>query len=109
MMRPGIALEYRTHGFPRGRLAGRSVGLVVTIRETLFGMVDAASDARRQGWLDRMRDYGSAPRLSLASPPKSRPRCPPIGPALDVRGNARRNLEMAASVDFLDIRHAGWT
>ena len=25
---------------------------------TLFGMVDAAGDAKRQGWLDRMRDYG---------------------------------------------------
>jgi hypothetical protein len=28
------------------------------VRETLLGMVDAASDAKRQGWLDRMRDYG---------------------------------------------------
>jgi hypothetical protein len=26
------------------------------VRETLLGMVDAASDAKRQGWLDRMRD-----------------------------------------------------
>ena len=24
----------------------------------LLGMVDAASGAKRQGWLDRMRDYG---------------------------------------------------
>jgi hypothetical protein len=26
-------------------------------RETLLGMVDAASDAKRESWLDRMRDY----------------------------------------------------
>jgi putative NADPH-quinone reductase len=88
VMRPGVALEYRKHGFPRGLLAGRSARLVVTmgmpaliyrwclrahgvrglersvlgfagmapVRETLLGMVDAASDAKRQGWLDRMRD-----------------------------------------------------
>jgi putative NADPH-quinone reductase len=90
VMRPGVALEYRKHGFPRGLLAGRSARLVVTmgmpaliyrwyfrahgvrglersilrfagmapVRETLLGMVDAASDAKRQGWLARMRDYG---------------------------------------------------
>jgi hypothetical protein len=29
------------------------------VGETLLGMVDAASDAKRQGWLDRMRDYGT--------------------------------------------------
>jgi putative NADPH-quinone reductase len=90
VMRPGVALEYRKHGFPRGLLSGRSARLVVTmgmpaliyrwyfrahgvrglersvlkfagmapVRETLLGMVDAASDARRQGWLDRMRGYG---------------------------------------------------
>jgi putative NADPH-quinone reductase len=28
------------------------------VRETLLEMVDAARDAKRQGWLDRMRDYG---------------------------------------------------
>jgi len=28
------------------------------VREPLLGMVDAASDAKRQGWLDRMRDFG---------------------------------------------------
>jgi putative NADPH-quinone reductase len=90
VMRPGVALEYREHGFPKGLLTGRSARLVVTMgmpaliyrwyfrahgvrglersvfkfagikpaRETLLGMVDAASDARRQRWLDRMRDYG---------------------------------------------------
>jgi hypothetical protein len=30
------------------------------VRETLFGMVEAAGDARRRRWLDKMRDYGSA-------------------------------------------------
>jgi hypothetical protein len=28
------------------------------VREILLGMVDAAGDAKRQGWLDQMRDYG---------------------------------------------------
>ena len=28
------------------------------VRETLLGMVDAASYAKRTGWLDRTRDYG---------------------------------------------------
>jgi putative NADPH-quinone reductase len=31
VMRPGVALEYRKHGFSRGLLAGRSVRLVVTM------------------------------------------------------------------------------
>ena len=89
-MRPGVALEYRKHGFPRGLPTGRSARLVVTmgmpaliyqwyfrahgvrglersvlkcagmapVRETLLGMVDAASDVKRQSWLDQMRDYG---------------------------------------------------
>jgi putative NADPH-quinone reductase len=90
VMRPGIALEYRQRGFPRGLLTDRSARLIVTmgmpaliyrwyfrahgvrglersvlkfagmrpVRETLLGMVDAASDAKRRGWLDRMRGYG---------------------------------------------------
>jgi putative NADPH-quinone reductase len=90
VMRPGIALEYRERGFPRGLLTGRSARLVVTmgmpaliyrwyfrahgvrglersvlkfagmkpVRETLLGMVDGVSDAKRQQWLARMRDYG---------------------------------------------------
>jgi putative NADPH-quinone reductase len=89
-MRPGVALEYRKHGFPRRLLAGRSARIVVTmgmpaliyrwyfrahgvrgleysvlrfagmkpVRETLLGMVDAVSDAKRRAWLDRMRTYG---------------------------------------------------
>jgi putative NADPH-quinone reductase len=31
VMRPGVALEYRKHGFPRGLLSGRSARLVVTM------------------------------------------------------------------------------
>jgi putative NADPH-quinone reductase len=31
VMRPGVALEYRKEGFPRGLLAGRSAHLVVTM------------------------------------------------------------------------------
>ena len=90
VMRPGVALEYRKHGFPRGLLTGRSARIVVTmgmpaliyrwyfrahgvrglersvlrfaglepVRETLLGMVDAVSDAKRRAWLERMRTYG---------------------------------------------------
>jgi len=32
--------------------------LGLALAETLFGMVGAASDAKRRRWLDRMRDYG---------------------------------------------------
>jgi len=31
---------------------------VAPVRETLLGMVDAASDTKRRAWLDRMKDYG---------------------------------------------------
>jgi putative NADPH-quinone reductase len=31
VMRPGVALECRKHGFPRGLLAGHSARLVVTM------------------------------------------------------------------------------
>jgi putative NADPH-quinone reductase len=50
---------------------GASFGFagMAPVRETLLGMVDAASDAKRQGWLDRMRDYGQAPHLNLANTP----------------------------------------
>jgi len=90
VMRPGVALEYRKRGFPRGLLAGRSARIVVTmgmpaliyrwyfqahgvrglersvlrfagmkpVRETLLGMVDTVSDAKRRAWLERMRTYG---------------------------------------------------
>ena len=90
VMRPGVALEYRKRGFPRGLLAGRSARIVVTmgmpaliyrwyfqahgvrglersvlrfagmkpVRETLLGMADAVSDAKRRAWLERMRTYG---------------------------------------------------
>jgi len=32
--------------------------LGLALAETLFGMVDAASDAKRRRWLDGMRVYG---------------------------------------------------
>jgi putative NADPH-quinone reductase len=31
VMRPGIAMEYRTQGFPRGLLTGRSARIIVTM------------------------------------------------------------------------------
>jgi Flavodoxin-like fold len=60
VMRPGVALQYCQHGFPKGLLTGCSGRLVV------LGMVDAASAAKRQSWLDRMRGLRQAPYLSPA-------------------------------------------
>jgi len=36
VMRPGIAMKYRTQGFPRGLLAGRSARIVVTMGMPAF-------------------------------------------------------------------------
>ena len=36
VMRPGIAMEYRTRGFPRGLLAGRSARIIVTMGMPAF-------------------------------------------------------------------------
>ena len=36
VMRPGIAMEYRTQGFPRGLLAGRSARIIVTMGMPAF-------------------------------------------------------------------------
>jgi putative NADPH-quinone reductase len=84
VMRPGISFEYRKHGFSRGLRHVVTMGIPALIyrryfrahwvgglersvlnfagmkpvRETLLGVVDAASDGKRQGWLDRTRDYG---------------------------------------------------
>jgi putative NADPH-quinone reductase len=37
VVRPGVVLEYRKHGFPRGLLAGRSARLVVTMGMPALG------------------------------------------------------------------------
>lgn len=49
---------FRAHGV-RGLETGvlRFAGMR-PVRETLFGMVEAASDAKRQRWLEQMRSYG---------------------------------------------------
>jgi putative NADPH-quinone reductase len=49
---------FRAHGV-RGleRSILRFAGMK-PVRESLFGMVEAADAARRQRWLDRMKDYG---------------------------------------------------
>jgi putative NADPH-quinone reductase len=88
VMRPGIAMEYRRQGIPRGLLEGRSARIVVTMGMPGFvyrwyfrahgvrglersilrfaGMKPVretlfgeADDARRQRWLDRMKSYGA--------------------------------------------------
>jgi hypothetical protein len=71
-------------------------------------VVNAASDAKRQGWLDRMRDYGRRPHLSLvqhANEPlaMSNSRVRP-----HLRENGLGNLEMAASLASLHFQHVGW-
>ena len=85
---------YGGGGFPKGKLAGRSARIVVTmgmpalayrwwfgahslknlernilkfcgikpIRSTLYGMVDQASDGKRQKWLTEMRELGQRAR-----------------------------------------------
>jgi putative NADPH-quinone reductase len=49
---------FRAHGV-RGleRSVLRFAGMR-PVRESLSGMVDAVSDAKRRAWLDRMSDYG---------------------------------------------------
>jgi putative NADPH-quinone reductase len=49
---------FRAHGARGLERSVISFAGMAPVRETLLGMVDAASDAKRQGWLDRMRDYG---------------------------------------------------
>jgi putative NADPH-quinone reductase len=49
------AAEHGVRGLERSIL--RFAGMVPA-RETLLGMVDATSGAKRQGWLARMRDCG---------------------------------------------------
>jgi putative NADPH-quinone reductase len=88
-LRPGFAFE---PGRMRGRLAGRSARVVITmgmpvfafrwwfgahslkafernilrfvgirpVRESLFGMVEAAGTDKRAGWIDRLRQLGAA-------------------------------------------------
>jgi putative NADPH-quinone reductase len=49
---------FRAHGvrgLERSILGFAGMG---PVRETLLGMVDAVSDAKRQRWLDRMIKYG---------------------------------------------------
>jgi putative NADPH-quinone reductase len=58
VMRPGVGLEYRKHGFPRGLLAGRSARLVVTM-----GM-----PALIYRWYFRARGDAGSNGASLASP-----------------------------------------
>jgi len=49
---------FRAHGV-RGleRSVLRFAGMK-PVRETLLGMADAVSDAKRRAWLERMRTYG---------------------------------------------------
>jgi putative NADPH-quinone reductase len=49
---------FRAHGVRGLERSVLKFAGIAPVRETLLGMVDAASDAKRQGWLDRMRDYG---------------------------------------------------
>src|SRR5271163_3105467 len=55
-------------------------------RQDLFRMVDAASDTKRQRWLDRIRDYGRRP-FEPGAVRKIVPAMSEDGPAHDVQGN----------------------
>jgi putative NADPH-quinone reductase len=82
-VRQGVAFEYRKARLYAGAAWGAVGALVVTmgmpariyrwyfrahgassdagmapVRETLLGMIDAASDPKRQSWLERMKDCG---------------------------------------------------
>jgi putative NADPH-quinone reductase len=57
------ALVYRWYFHAHG-LRGLEQGVLrfagmKPVRQSLFGMVEAASPARRRGWLDKMRRYGT--------------------------------------------------
>jgi putative NADPH-quinone reductase len=49
---------FRAHGVRGLERSVLKLAGMKPVRETLLGMVDAASDAKRRGWLDGMRGYG---------------------------------------------------
>jgi len=51
-------LYFRAHGVRGLERSVLKFAGMKPVRETLLGTVDAASDANRRAWLDRMRDYG---------------------------------------------------
>jgi hypothetical protein len=53
-----IYRPFRAHGVRGLERSGLRFAGMAPVREILLGMVDAAGDAKRQGWLDQMRDYG---------------------------------------------------
>jgi hypothetical protein len=70
-------------------------------------MVEAASDAKRQGWFDRMRDHGFAwfdVRPSANEAPRD---VPTRRPRPHIRGNRFGDLEIAAVFDFFHFQQLG--
>src|SRR6266851_86792 len=83
-----------------GSETGRKATLVsttwVTIQETPFGTVDAAGDAKRQGWLDWMRDCGSSPQHCCSGPYPRRRRSYGEATGVVARGKAALSTQRSA-------------
>jgi hypothetical protein len=73
------------------------------LRETLFGMVDAVSNAKRRAWLDRMRACGRRLIEEISDAAMFSDRPAPHG-----RENGREHLKMAASLEFCHVQPAAW-
>jgi len=66
------------------------------IQETPFGTVDAAGDAKRQGWLDWMRDCGSSPQHCCSGPYPRRRRSYGEATGVVARGKAALSTQRSA-------------
>ena len=75
------------------------------VRETLLGMVDAASDAKRRKWLDQNERLWRAPGVRSAHSSMSVRDVQPPG-RFYARGNGIGHLEMVARLRFRDFQHA---
>jgi len=106
------ALNYRwccrAHGVRGLERNVLSFAGIPPVRETRLGMVDAAGDAKRQGWLDRMRDCGRRLILTWLNTPTSRSRCPTVRGRPHFHENGLGNPEMAVSLASSHFQHVDW-
>ena len=77
------------------------------VRKTLLAMVGAASDAKRQGWIDPVETTADA-SFEVRPIPVRHPRFPTGRAHLHVRGNGLGKLKMAAVLDFFHFQQIGW-
>src|SRR6266851_7202517 len=66
------------------------------IQETPFGTVDAAGDAKRQGWLDWKRDCSSSPQHCCSGPYPRRRRSYGEATGVVARGKAALSTQRSA-------------